>query len=115
LKSIHLIYLTIFFFLPGDIGADRSLIRTNGRYKVPTGLEILPCEICPIITVCSSNMNSTLALDVTDSLRNRILRGKSLPAYEDDPFSDALQKLTFFLQGKFPQSVPPDIFGYLHK
>jgi len=49
-------------------------VYTNSRYKIPSGPKMLPCEICPMTTVCSRNMNSTLALDITNHLRYRVLR-----------------------------------------
>ena len=112
MKHLHLIYSEIVLFLFADVGTDRSLVCPNCRYKISPGPEILAREVRPMTSVGSGNMNSRLALDVSNHLRYCILWRNRHQHMNMIPSQVPLQNFALSVQCQFSEHVPkipPDI------
>ena len=73
--QIHLVQSLIFVLLLPDVLTNYALIAAHGGYEVPSRPEVLAHEIPLPLAVHPRQMNSTLAFDISNYLRYRVLGG----------------------------------------
>ena len=64
----------IFHFLALDVFPDRSFVSPHGRDEISSRSEMLPYKIAPPFPVNAGQMDRTLALDISNHLRDRVFR-----------------------------------------
>jgi len=72
--EVQLLQPLIFLFLVLDVFPDRSFVSPHGRDEISSRPEMLPYKIAPLFPVNAGQMNRTLALHISDQLRNRVFR-----------------------------------------
>ncbi len=57
-----------------DVLADDGFVSSYSLSEIPLRREVLPDEVALPLAECSRDIPGALALDVTDDLRDRVLR-----------------------------------------
>jgi hypothetical protein len=60
--------------LVSDVGSNHALVQTDGRHEVAASPEVLAGEVPLPTRELPRDVDHTLALDIADHLRDRLLR-----------------------------------------